>query len=153
MYKKLSRDFPECACYRLWQLDTLLLSTLDNFAPKVLKCEPLYIMYSQKFYKAQKFSSYNPMKIIYKFVGHIIYSETSDKGHFERVRTLPNKEEHTLYRKSPLKEDNLSTKEKNGWSQRCPLLRSSTIAFHKRKFWALGISSYKVRISAEYRTL
>ena len=33
----------------------------------------------------------------------------------------------TLYRKSPLKEDNLSTKDKNGWSRKCPFLRCSTV--------------------------
>ena len=39
---------------------------------------------------------------------------------------------YTLYRESPLKEDNLSTKDKmkdkiNGWSRRCPLLRGSNV--------------------------
>ena len=48
----------------------------------------------------------------------ILYSENSDKGHSERGQIKPpNKGQaesthvYTLYRKSPLKEDNLSTKD------------------------------------------
>ena len=44
-----------------------------------------------------------------------VYSKTSDKGHSERGTNLPTKDKLkvlSLYRKSPLKEDNLSTKDK-----------------------------------------
>ena len=43
------------------------------------------------------------------------YSETSDKGHFERGQSSQQKDKpkvYSLYRKSPLKEDNLSTEDK-----------------------------------------
>ena len=47
-----------------------------------------------------------------------VYSENSDKGHSERGQTSQQRTSqkysyvYTLYRKSPLKEDNLSTKDK-----------------------------------------
>ena len=43
------------------------------------------------------------------------YSETSDKGHFERGQSSQQKDKpkvYSLYRKLPLKEDNLSTEDK-----------------------------------------
>ena len=44
------------------------------------------------------------------------YSETSDKGHYEREQTSQQRTSRKyfciIYRKSPLKEDNLSTKDK-----------------------------------------
>ena len=44
------------------------------------------------------------------------YSETSEKGHSEKgqtsqQKTIPESLVYTLYRRSPLKEDNLSTRD------------------------------------------
>ena len=73
-----------------------------------------------------------------------MYSETSDKGHSERGQP-PNKGQaksthvYTLYRKSPLKEDNLSAKDKTAVS----LLRGSTV--HRlRIFSCLPPITYQV---------
>ena len=61
-----------------------------------------------------------------------MYSETSNKGHSERGQTSQQGQAentldlvYTLYRKSPLKEDNLSTKDKTA----CP---ESSEGVHKR---------------------
>ena len=52
--------------------------------------------------------------VLYSFNGpksKMYYSETSDKGHFERGQA-ESTHVYTLYRTSPLKEDNLSSKDK-----------------------------------------
>ena len=62
--------------------------------------------------------------VLYSFNGpksKMYYSETSDKGHSERGQTSQAESTlvYTLYRTSPLKEDNLSTKDKTAGPD-CP---------------------------------
>ena len=47
----------------------------------------------------------------------LTYSETTNKGQAEKI--------YTLYRKSPLKQENLSTKDKMAGPEKCHYLRGS----------------------------
>ena len=61
------------------------------------------------------------MKLKMKFMSNVevcLYSEAFDKGHSKRGQTSQQG------KSSPLKEDNLSTKDK---TTRCPLLRGSSV--------------------------
>ena len=72
------------------------------------------------------------MKGLVLCMSALLYSETSDKGHSEKGQTSQQRASQKysciciLYRKSPLKEDNLSAKDKTAGLE-VSLLRGSTV--------------------------
>ena len=68
---------------------------------------------------------------------NVKYSETSDKGHSERGQAKSTLV-YTLYRKSPLKEDNLSTKDKIAGPEGVLIKRFHCIGL--MSFWLLKYS-------------